>query len=261
MVFVVLIALDQIKIGGDIVRQSFLIILGGVVLRLRAGLRPRRQGLGGRAHRGLVAAKKKGKTDRSAPRRPGRDAGPALAGAPGANLPEPPASDTSTAHDQLPLSGPGSPTRWAPPGTARGQLRAVLASMPRASSSASSTTRGRRERQRIALRERTDDVWHCYLPRGAPRPGSTATACTARYKPEQGHRFNPHKLLLDPYARDLVGALRWSDALTATRSAAGAGPVLRPPRQRRLHAQVPGASSPRSPGATTGRRDAVAATW
>jgi len=33
------------------------------------------------------------------------------------------------------------------------------------------------------------------------------------YRPDEGHRFNPHKLLIDPYARELVGALRWSDAL------------------------------------------------
>ncbi|NMV23478.1 glycogen debranching enzyme GlgX, partial [Vibrio parahaemolyticus] len=33
------------------------------------------------------------------------------------------------------------------------------------------------------------------------------------YKPEEGHRFNPHKLVLDPYAKDFVGQLRWSDAL------------------------------------------------
>src|SRR5690606_25648818 len=33
------------------------------------------------------------------------------------------------------------------------------------------------------------------------------------YRPEEGHRFNPHKLLLDPYAHNMVGALRWSDAM------------------------------------------------
>ncbi len=71
---------------------------------------------------------------------------------------------------------------------------------------------GRRERQRIAFRERTDDVWHCYLPEA--RPGLVyGYRVYGPYKPEEGLRFNPHKLLSDPYAKDFVGALRWSDAL------------------------------------------------
>jgi len=71
---------------------------------------------------------------------------------------------------------------------------------------------GRRERQRIELRERTDHVWHCYLPEA--RPGLVyGYRVHGPYKPEQGLRFNPSKLLADPYAKDFVGALRWSDAL------------------------------------------------
>ncbi|HET7863787.1 MAG TPA: glycogen debranching protein GlgX, partial [Burkholderiaceae bacterium] len=71
---------------------------------------------------------------------------------------------------------------------------------------------GRRERQRIELRERTDHVWHCYLPEA--RPGlAYGYYVHGPYKPEEGHRFNPYKLLLDPYARDHVGPLRWNDAL------------------------------------------------
>lgn len=71
---------------------------------------------------------------------------------------------------------------------------------------------GRYERQRIELRERTDHVWHCYLPEA--RPGQAyGYRAHGPYKPEAGHRFNPNKLLLDPYARDTVGALRWGDAL------------------------------------------------
>ncbi len=72
--------------------------------------------------------------------------------------------------------------------------------------------RGRRERQRITLRERTDHVWHCYLPQA--RPGMTyGYYVHGPYKPEEGHRFNHHKLLADPYARDFAGKLRWNDAL------------------------------------------------
>ncbi|MEO8836991.1 MAG: glycogen debranching enzyme GlgX, partial [Caldimonas sp.] len=71
--------------------------------------------------------------------------------------------------------------------------------------------RGRRERQRITMRERTDDVWHCYLPEA--RPGlAYGYRVHGPYAPEEGHRFNANKLLVDPYAKDLVGAVRWSDA-------------------------------------------------
>jgi glycogen operon protein len=71
---------------------------------------------------------------------------------------------------------------------------------------------GRRERQRIDVLERTENVWHCYLPEA--RPGLLyGYRVFGRYHPEEGHRFNAHKLLVDPYARELVGALRWHDAL------------------------------------------------
>jgi glycogen operon protein len=72
--------------------------------------------------------------------------------------------------------------------------------------------KGRREMQRVELTEQTDQVWHCYLPEA--RPGLLyGFRVHGPYKPEEGHRFNPNKLLLDPYARSLEGNLRWSDAL------------------------------------------------
>ncbi len=71
--------------------------------------------------------------------------------------------------------------------------------------------KGRRELQRVELRERTDFVWHCYLPEA--RPGQLyGYRVYGPYAPEQGHRFNPNKLLLDPYARLIFGQIRWSDA-------------------------------------------------
>lgn len=71
---------------------------------------------------------------------------------------------------------------------------------------------GRKERQRYTLPECTDEVWHGYLP-GA-HPGTVyGLRAHGPYQPQQGHRFNPHKLLLDPYARRLVGQFRWSDTL------------------------------------------------
>ncbi len=71
--------------------------------------------------------------------------------------------------------------------------------------------RGRRELQRIPLREHTDQVWHCYLPEA--RPGQLyGYRVYGPYQPQLGSRFNPQKLLLDPYAKAIVGQLAWSDA-------------------------------------------------
>jgi len=56
---------------------------------------------------------------------------------------------------------------------------------------------GRRELKRFALPERTDRVWHGYLPEA--RPGLLyGYRVHGPYRPEEGHRFNRHKLLLDP---------------------------------------------------------------
>src|SRR5215216_5111290 len=71
---------------------------------------------------------------------------------------------------------------------------------------------GKREIQRIDLAERTEEIWHCYLPEA--RPGMLyGYRVHGPYKPDDGHRFNANKLLLDPYARNIVGMLRWSDAM------------------------------------------------
>jgi isoamylase len=71
--------------------------------------------------------------------------------------------------------------------------------------------RGRRELARIALPEYTDQVWHGYLPEA--RPGLLyGYRVYGPYEPAAGHRFNHHKLLIDPYARLLRGSMVWSDA-------------------------------------------------
>ncbi len=71
--------------------------------------------------------------------------------------------------------------------------------------------RGRRELARYELPEYTDEVWHGYLPEA--RPGTLyGYRVYGPYDPARGHRFNHHKLLLDPYAKQLHGAVRWSDA-------------------------------------------------
>jgi isoamylase len=71
---------------------------------------------------------------------------------------------------------------------------------------------GKQEVERIELPEYTDEVWHGYLPDA--RPGLIyAYRVHGPYDPEQGHRFNPNKLLLDPYAKGHVGELVWNPAL------------------------------------------------
>jgi glycogen operon protein len=71
---------------------------------------------------------------------------------------------------------------------------------------------GRREIKRFDLPEWTDEIWHGYLPHALPGLVYGYRAY-GPYQPERGHRFNPNKLLLDPYAKQLVGSLRWHDAL------------------------------------------------
>ncbi|MDF3052163.1 MAG: glgX 1 [Geminicoccaceae bacterium] len=72
--------------------------------------------------------------------------------------------------------------------------------------------RAPQESQRIELHERTGDVWHGYLPDA--RPGQAyGYRVHGPHDPHQGHRFNPSKLLLDPYAKALSGTIGWSDAL------------------------------------------------
>lgn len=71
---------------------------------------------------------------------------------------------------------------------------------------------GRKELSRLPMRDRDGDIWHIHV-------GGLTAGCVygfrahGPYEPERGHRFNPHKLLLDPYARALEGRLKWSDAL------------------------------------------------
>ena len=77
--------------------------------------------------------------------------------------------------------------------------------------------RGRREMERIALPEYTDQVWHGYMP--DVRPGQKyGYRVYGPYDPERGHRFNPNKLLVDPYAKKLLGTVEWNRANFAYRT-------------------------------------------
>jgi isoamylase len=69
-----------------------------------------------------------------------------------------------------------------------------------------------KEYARMPMRERTDLVWHAYLP--DLRPGALyGFRVDGPYAPHEGHRFNPNKLLLDPYAKAITGLIDWDDAL------------------------------------------------
>jgi glycogen operon protein len=73
---------------------------------------------------------------------------------------------------------------------------------------------GAPEAARVRMREQTDNVWHVYLPEA--RPGQLyGYRVYGPFDPEAGHRFNHHKLLLDPYAKSTTGTLEWSEAMYA----------------------------------------------
>ena len=81
---------------------------------------------------------------------------------------------------------------------------------------------GRREVTRLALPGRTNDVFHGHLADAGPGLIYGLRA-HGPWEPERGHRFNPNKLLLDAYARDIVGRFEWRDEQYDTdRSDAGA---------------------------------------
>jgi isoamylase len=68
---------------------------------------------------------------------------------------------------------------------------------------------GEQEFERIELPEYTDEIWHGYLPDA--RPGTIyGYRVHGPYEPENGYRYNPNKLLLDPYAKAHIGHLEWA---------------------------------------------------
>ncbi len=67
---------------------------------------------------------------------------------------------------------------------------------------------GNTEIERITLPEFTNEIWHGYIP--GLKPGALyGYRVYGPYDPENGHRFNPNKLLVDPYAREVVGEIEW----------------------------------------------------
>jgi isoamylase len=71
---------------------------------------------------------------------------------------------------------------------------------------------GEPEAQRIRLRERSDYVWHCFVPELLPGQ-LYAYRIEGPYDPPAGHRFNANKLVLDPYAKAIAGKVQWGDEM------------------------------------------------
>jgi pullulanase/glycogen debranching enzyme len=69
-----------------------------------------------------------------------------------------------------------------------------------------------RESARLPLPEHTELIWHVYLPEVTPGQ-AYGYRVYGPYEPALGHRFNPHKVLLDPYARSIARRVRWDDSL------------------------------------------------
>lgn len=64
----------------------------------------------------------------------------------------------------------------------------------------------------IKIENRSHQIWHVYVPNLGPGQ-LYGFRVSGPYEPENGHRFNPNKLLLDPYAKSIAGTYKWHDAL------------------------------------------------
>jgi isoamylase len=73
---------------------------------------------------------------------------------------------------------------------------------------------GEGESASYTLYEKSYQIWHCYVPGLAPGQ-LYGYRVHGPYEPAEGKRFNPHKLLIDPYAKALSGTIVWNDALFA----------------------------------------------
>jgi glycogen operon protein len=69
-----------------------------------------------------------------------------------------------------------------------------------------------KEFARIPLPEQTDMVWHGFLPDVRPNQ-LYGYRVYGPYDPPSGHRFNPHKVVMDPYAKSVARTIRWADEM------------------------------------------------
>ena len=151
------------------------------------------------------------------------------------------------------VSGRAARSRWERPGMASASTSRSSRSMRRAWSCACSTRPdAESESLTIPLTEHTDMVWHGYLP--DVRPGQLyGYRVHGPYDPHKGFRFNPNKIVIDPYARVVWRMVRWDASLFGFRAGDGRH-HLRRARQRRPCA--PGGR--RRSGVHVGRRPAAA---
>jgi isoamylase len=88
--------------------------------------------------------------------------------------------------------------------------------------------------ERIRMVEQSDLVWHAYLPDA--RPGQRyGYRVHGPYRPADGHRFNPHKLLIDPYAKWIDGGIAWHDSVFGYRIGSDADADIRDERDSAPH--------------------------
>ena len=97
---------------------------------------------------------------------------------------------------------------------------------------------GERETHRIELPEYTDEVFHGYISGRRPRHVLRLSRPRPLSSPTHGHRFNPNKLLLDPYARAHAGAADMESGRVRLQDGERRRPDLRRARQRALHAEM-----------------------
>jgi glycogen operon protein len=69
-----------------------------------------------------------------------------------------------------------------------------------------------KETHRVVMPEQTDQVWHGYLPDVVPGQ-LYGYRVHGPFEPQYGHRFNPNKVVLDPYAKSIGRDVRWDDSL------------------------------------------------
>src|SRR5712691_10505832 len=69
-----------------------------------------------------------------------------------------------------------------------------------------------KERRRIPLPEQTAEVWHAFLPDVRPNQ-LYGYRVHGPYEPDHGHRFNPNKIVMDPYAKSVARTIRWADEM------------------------------------------------
>ncbi|MFV8754814.1 glycogen debranching protein GlgX [Nannocystaceae bacterium ST9] len=115
--------------------------------------------------------------------------------------------------------------------------------------------------RRVELPSRTRGVWHGFFRGPGIGPGLVyGLRAQGPYLPERGHLFNPHKLLLDPYAREIVGRFEWDDRQFGYTDIVAARPGSLDARddaavmvKARVAAPLPGAPAPgvRVPAADT----------